>query len=346
MRHSQTSRPRRNHKKRLGLPLPTEVLLQITSYLPKSSWLSLRLVSRSLYSFSSNLPIIEKLWFGPYLEDRTVFMDVCNHPYLSSHVTTILYDITRFEDFSLEELHELWPRRLREGRRLRGPRRKFWLDNHPGIWQYLKLMQDERSTSFDMVQTLAQGLQKLPSVKSIRLAFAFQHRRFKTQRIPMSPLRMYSDIEWVSRTRNPWNVCMDMKDMKNLMEAIIQSGVHIQELDFWQDYISVPLSGIYFEERFDDLSVIFSRLTSLTITISRSSMNDSSDVLSFRKLLAEAKRLKKLHLRLGGPHIGSGDERSENLSMLVDGLGLSPRWTEAPRLDSSRAKYFFYIPWS
>ena len=87
-----------------------------------------------------------------------------------------------------------------------------------------------------------------------------------------------------------------VKDIGNLVEAIIQSGVRIEELDFWQDYISIPLSAFNCEGRFGDLSIIFSRLTKFTIKVAKWSMQDLSDVLSFRKLLAMAKELRELHL--------------------------------------------------
>ena len=146
-----------SHGTELALHLPTEILLQITSYLRKADWLSLRLVSRSLYSFSANLPIITHLWFGPYSKDLSAFLHICNHPFLSSHVTTVIYDTTRFESFSEKELREYWLRAPRKERYHRRQQRKKWIENHPGIVQYLKLVEEQESESFDRVGTLAEG---------------------------------------------------------------------------------------------------------------------------------------------------------------------------------------------
>ena len=185
----------RSRKQRSGLKLPTEILLQITSHLPKTAWLSLRLISHSLYAFSSNLPLITDLWYGQYSEDLYIFEKVCNHPFLGSHVTTILYDITRFEDFSMEELCEHWPRVPRRAREHRRQKSGEWIEGHPGLWQYSKLVEESKAESFDGKQTLVDGLRKLPNVKTIRLIFAFQKRLFTTDKEHMSPLRRYSDAE-------------------------------------------------------------------------------------------------------------------------------------------------------
>jgi hypothetical protein len=50
-----------------------------------------------------------------------------------------------------------------------------------------------------------------------------------------------------------------VKDMRNLLDAIGQGGAGIEELDFWQDYISVPLNGFNLEndsKSFQSYSVV------------------------------------------------------------------------------------------
>ena len=276
------SKPRRRKQKHNLILLPTEILLQITSHLSKSAWLSLRLVSRTFYALSSDFPLITQLWFSPYLEDRTAFTTLCNHPFLGHCVTTVIYDITRFEEFSFEELRELWPRPWRRHREngYRRQSRKEWLENHPGPWQYLKVVEEAKSSGFDEGRALMEGLKTLPTVKTVRLAFAFQKRWLVTHEDFMSPLRMYSDVEWVSRQEEPLRAQIDGEQMGRLLDAIIQSGTNIEELDLWQDYISVPLNVFNFGERFEQLSVIFSRLTRLTIRVSWSSMENMLDVLA------------------------------------------------------------------
>jgi hypothetical protein len=140
----------------------------------------LRLVSRSLYAFSSNLPLITSLWFGPYSEDLSVFQNVCNHPFLGATVTTILYDVTRFEEFTVEELRAYWPRPCRRDRERPRESRRKWIEQHPGVWQYLKLVEEFKAGSFDRdeVSILAEGMKKLLNLRTIGLAFAFQKHRF------------------------------------------------------------------------------------------------------------------------------------------------------------------------
>lgn len=225
-------------------------------------------------------------------------MGVCDHPFLGEHVTALTYDITRFRKFSFEELREFWPRpwRYEAEPRTRYQKGKGWLENHPGLWQYLEVVKEEKSSAFDEGLALTEGLRKLPSVKCVRLAFAFQKGWLVTREERMSPLRMYSDIEWVSRRKGPWDATIHGDQLGRLLDSITKSGAHIEQLDLWQDYISVPLSAFKFKERFDELSVIFSRLTRLTIRISKSSLENQNDVTAFRKLLALAKKLMQFHL--------------------------------------------------
>ncbi|KAE9375176.1 hypothetical protein N431DRAFT_369389 [Stipitochalara longipes BDJ] len=349
-------RIRRTHTRRPkdSFNLPTEILLNITSHLSKPTWLSLRLVSRSLYAFSSNLPLITSLWFGPYSEDLSVFQNVCNHPFLGSHVTTILYDVTRFEDLSIEELREHWPRPKRGAReRPREPRRK-WIENHVGVWQYLKLVEELKAGSFDRdeVRILADGMKKLPNLRTIRLAFAFQQQGLVTDRERMSPLKRYSDVEYVTRTPVSWKIqrrLVDERMVRNILDTITLSGVYIEELDLWRDYISVPLNAFNLEERFDGYSAIFSRLTSLTIKVAQSSMESASDLGGFRKLLGMAKGLRRLHLSVDGPEVHSHREKMPTLRLLVEDSTMAQlreaKWVEQPDLlGPSRIEMFEYDP--
>lgn len=351
------SRKSRTRKPRQGLNLPTEILLQITLHLPKSSWLSLRLVSRSLYAFSSNLPLITELWFGPYSEDRSVFENVCNHPFLGSHVTTILYDITRFEDFSLEELRARWPRppRWARERGYRRQTRKDWIENHPGLWQYRKLVDEGKSESFhsDEVQILTEGLKKLPNVGTIRLAFAFQKRLLVTDKERMSPLRRYSDVEWISREAGRWRAqrpVIDDSHVRNILEAISRSGVLIEVLDLWQDFISVAPSAFNFKEPLEDLSAIFSRLRTFTLKIPESSTGNLSDLRAFRELLANAKGLRELHLCIDGKASMLREEKRDTLKLLVEDHILAQmrevEWVGRPRMLGNPYVGFDYeSPW-
>ncbi|KFZ04043.1 hypothetical protein V502_10453 [Pseudogymnoascus sp. VKM F-4520 (FW-2644)] len=283
--------------------LPAEVVLQIMYYLSTSARISLRVASRRFYALSSTAPLITQLWFSPYLEDRKTFMGVCDHPFLGEHVTALAYDITRFKEFSFEELREYWPspwRYNREPRTRHHRRRNDWLENHPGLLQYLEVVKEAKSSAFDEGRALTEGLRKLPLVKTVRLAFAFQKGSLITHEERMSPLRMYSDVEYVSRQNEIWDATINEEQMGKLLDAITKSGAHIEELDLWQDYITVPLSAFKFEERFNELSVIFSRLTRLTIRISLPtgmlSVENQKDVTAFRKLLASAKKLRQFHL--------------------------------------------------
>jgi hypothetical protein len=209
----------------------------------------------------------------------------------------------------------------------------------------LKLAEQGKSASFDCKQTLVDGLKKLPNVTTIRLAFAFQKMLFTTDKERLSPLRRYSDVEWVSRRRRNWKreaeqPHLDLKVVSNLLAAINESGVRIEELDFWRDYISIPLNAFNFGGRFQELSGMFTCLTSLTIKISRSGMENEPDVRSFRKLLTMAKGLRKLHLCIDfANHNDSFDgkeTRTKFLRMLVDEFRLASmreiKWTDAPRL--------------
>ncbi|OBT71299.1 hypothetical protein VF21_09948 [Pseudogymnoascus sp. 05NY08] len=296
--HHQEPRPRRHKKRHSWDLLPTEVVLQIISYLSTPAHLSLRLSSRRFHASSSEVPLITQLWFSPYLEDRKTFMGVCDHPFLGEHVTALTYDITRFREFSFEDLRRLWPRpwRYEAEPRNRHQREKGWLENHPGPWKYLEIVKEAKSSAFDEGRALTERLRKLPSVKTVRLAFAFQKGWLVTREERMSPLRMYSDVEWVRRQKKPWDATINGEHMGMLLDAITKSGAHIEELDLWQDYITVPLSAFKFKERFDELSVIFSRLTRLTIRISKSSLENQTDVTAFRMLLALAKKLRQIHL--------------------------------------------------
>lgn len=294
----QKSKPRR-HKKRHSLSFfPTEIILQIMSHLTTSAHLSLRLASRRFYELSSEVPLITQLWFSPYLEDRKTFMGVCDHPCLNKYVTALTYDITRFSEFSFEQLREFWPRpwRYNAAPYTRHRKGEDWLENHPGLWQYLEVVKEAKSSAFDEGRALTEGLRKLPLVKTVRLAFAFQRGWLVTREEHISPLRMYSDIEWVTRQKHPWDATINEEQMGRLLDAITKSGAYIEELDLWQDYITIPLSVFKFEKRFDELSVIFSRLTRLTIRISKSSLENQKDVAAFRKLVALAKNLRQFHL--------------------------------------------------
>ncbi|OBT65610.1 hypothetical protein VE03_05555 [Pseudogymnoascus sp. 23342-1-I1] len=293
------SKPRR-YKKKCNLNLlPAEVILQITSYLSIYAHLSLRLVSRRYYVLSSHTPLITQLWFSPYLEDRKTFLGVCDHPFLGSHVTALTYDITRFGKFTFEELREFWPRPWRKSREpyTREQKENGWLVNHPGLWQYLEVVREAESSGFDEGRALAEGLRKLPSVKTVRLAFAFQREWMVSREERMSPLRMYSDVEWVSRQQNKhWDPMVNGEQLGVLLDAIAKSGARIEELELWQDYITVPLSAFKFEERFDELAILFSRLTKLTIAISKASLENEKDTTAFRKLLSLATKLRQLQL--------------------------------------------------
>lgn len=225
-------------------------------------------------------------------------MGVCDHPFLGEHVTALTYDITRLREFPFEELCRLWPRpwRYEAEPRTRDQKGKGWLENHPGLWQYLEVVKEAKSSAFDESRALTEGLRKLPSVKTVRLAFAFQKGWLVTREERMSPLRMYSDVEWVRRQKKPWDATINGEHMGILLDSITKSGANIEELDLWQDYITVPLSAFKFKERFDELSVIFSRLTRFTIRISKSSLEKQKDVTAFRNLLAFAKKLRQFHL--------------------------------------------------
>lgn len=312
---SQRVSKSRRHKKKLSLNLfPTEIILQIMFHLSTSAHLSLRLASRRFYELSSKVPLITQLWFSPYLEDRKTFMGVCDHPCLNKYVTALTYDITRFSKFSFEELREFWPRpwKYQAAPYTRHRRGEDWLENHPGLWQYLEVVKEAKSSAFDEGRALTEGLRKLPMVKTVRLAFAFQRGWLVTREERISPLRMYSDIEWVTRQKHPWDAMVNGEQMGRLLDAITKSGAHIEELDLWQDYITVPLSAFKFKERFDELSVIFSRLTRLTIRISKSSLEKQKDVAAFRKLVALAKNLRQFHLCIN-PYVSE-----DNLQELVD----------------------------
>jgi hypothetical protein len=345
-------RTRRTRQAKDTLKLPTEILLNITSYLPKPTWLSLRLVSRSLYAFSSNLPLITSLWFGPYSEDLSVFQNVCNHQFLGANVTTILYDVTRFEEFTIEELRAYWPRPCRRDRERPRESRRKWIEQHPGVWQYLKLVEEFKAGSFDRdeVSILAEGMKKLPNLRIVGLAFAFQKHRLVKER--MSPLRRYTDVDYVYRTPvhgRAQRHLIDEKMVNNILNAIIQSGAKVEELDFWQDYISVPLSAFNIEEQLADHSAIFGGLTTLTIKVSQSSMESSSDLRCFRKLLAMAKGLGKLHLSIDGPEVQSQERKRPVLRLLVgDAMMAHFRevvWDNQPDLlGPTKAGMFEYDP--
>ncbi|KFX99339.1 hypothetical protein O988_03928 [Pseudogymnoascus sp. VKM F-3808] len=270
------------------------------SYISTPTHISLRLASRRYYALSSQVPLITQLWFSPYLEDRKTFMSVCDHPFLGEHVTALTYDITRFEDFSFEELRKFWPRPWRftaENRPLYLRGKEDWLENHPGPWQYLEVVKEAKSSAFDEYRTLTEVLRKLPSVKTVRLAFAFQKGWLVNRVERLSPLRMYSDIEWVSRQRDPtWVATITDEQMGKFLSAITKSGAYIEELDLWQDYITVPLSAFKFKTRFNELSVIFSRLTRLSIRIPESSIKNEKDITAFQKLLALATKLRQFNL--------------------------------------------------
>lgn len=301
------------------LDLPIEILLLMASYLAKSSWRSLRLVSRSFCAVFSNLPVITKLWFSPHSEPSSIFMSVSNDPILNTHVRTILYDITRFEDFSLEELRRVWPKWTQFNRRAPyRQKREVWTKSHPGIWQYLKLVEEQNS--FDEVATFAEGLRKLPNVRTVRLAFSFQWQHLLTKRTRMSPLRMYSDVELIRQKKSDSKTEIPMQCIRTIFEAITKSGVEIKGLDFWQDDISVPLYVFNFKEGFEDLPIIFSRLTSLTIKVSISSMCNLSDVLSFRSLLERARELRKLHLWIDIPATKTYESERDDLILLFEDL--------------------------
>jgi hypothetical protein len=309
-------------------------------------------VSRSLYAFSSNLPIITTLWFGPYSEDLSVFQNVCNHPFLGAHVTTILYDVTRFKEFTAEELREHWPRPYRRAREHPRESRQKWIEHHPGVWQYLKLVEEFKAGSFgrDEMSILAEGMKKLPNLRTIKLAFAFQKHRLVKER--MSPLKRYTDVEYVYRTPvhgRAQRHLIDEKMLRNILDAIIQSGANVEELDFWQDYISVPLSAFNIEEQITDYSAIFSGLTSLTIKVSHSSMESSSDLRCFRKLLAMAKGLRKLHLSIDGLEVHSQENKRPTLRLLVGDAVMAHfrevEWENQPDLlGPTRAGLFEYDP--
>ena len=88
----------------------------------------------------------------------------------------------------------------------------------------------------------------------------------------MIPLKWHSAVEWTSREPVHWKAqrpMVDIKHMRNIWEAILQSDVQIGELDLWQGYISAPLSALNFGERLVDLSVIFGQLRCLTIEVAK-----------------------------------------------------------------------------
>ncbi|KFY68410.1 hypothetical protein V498_10636, partial [Pseudogymnoascus sp. VKM F-4517 (FW-2822)] len=152
------SRPRRHKNKRSLNLLPAEVVLQIISYLSTSAHLSLRLASRRYYTLSSQAPLITQLWFSPYLEDRKTFKGVCDHQFLGEQVTALTYDITRFRKFSFDELREFWPKPWKADREpyTRDQKGKGWLENHPGLWQYLEVVREAKSSGFDEGKALTE----------------------------------------------------------------------------------------------------------------------------------------------------------------------------------------------
>ena len=352
---NQRACKRRTRRRKNALNLPTEILLSITSYLPKCTWLSLRLVCRSLYTFSSNLPLITTLWFGPYPDDLSVFQNVCNHALLGSHVTTILYDVTRFEDLSIEELREYWPRpcRSRNGREHARESRKKWIEQHYGVWQYLKLVEEFKAGSFnrDEVSILTEGMKRLPNLKIVRLAFAFQKQCLTTDQERMSPSRRYSDAEFVTRTLIPWTAQRYLVDgimVKNIMAAIERSGADVEELDLWQDYISVPLGAFNFEDKAVDYDLIFSRLNRLTIKFSHSSIESSSDLKCFQRLLGKAQRIQELRLSIDGRN-AIEERRRLSLRLLLGDLIIAQfremEWAEQPvRFGPTRLDFCEYKP--
>jgi hypothetical protein len=93
--------------------------------------------------------------------------------------------------------------------------------------------------------------------------------------------------------------------MGRLLDAITKSGAHIEELDLWQDYITVPLSAFRFEERFDELSVIFSRLTRLSIRVCETFITNEKDITAFQKLLALATKLRQFNLCINRSYRGN-----------------------------------------
>lgn len=237
---------------------------------------------------------------------------MCDHQFLNEHVTALTYDITRFQKVSFDELRQFWPKPWRANREpyTREQKGKGWLENHPGLWQYLEVVREAKSSGFDEGRALTEGLRKLPSVKTVRLGFAFQKGWLVTHEERMSPLRMYSDVERVSRQKDPWNAKINGEQMGILLDGITQSGAHIEELELWQDYITVPLSAFKFEERFDELAALFSRLTRLTIRVSKASLENKEDTTAFRKLLALATNLREFHLCIN-PWVWIGDSYLE-----------------------------------
>lgn len=323
---------RRRRRQKLQISdLPTDILLLVTDRLPKSDCKSLRLVSRALYSFSSNLPLITELWFSPHSEDLTVFKDVCNHPFLGKHVTTVLYDITRFEDLSLEELRKRWPRPPRWARRDGKQKRWQWIEEHPGPWQYLKLVQEQNDGGLDEVRKLAEGLKRLPNVNKIKLGFPFQKSYLLTDSERLSPLWRTSDVQWMSRSGDYWKAKISVKQMGDIFESMEVGGVCVEELGFWQDDIRVPLSAFNFNttQIFKHAVSLFRQLRSLSIQFSRSDLRSSEDISSFRELLCTATGMRKLHICIDG-EVGTSKDRDE-LEALVGG-------TSFPRLQNLKIK--------
>jgi len=280
-------------------------------------------------------PLVRSLFRRPFrLSERL------QPPFLGSRVTALLYDVTRFEDLSIEELREHWPRPGREWGEHRRESRKGWIERNPGIWQYLKLVEEFKAGSFDHdeVRILTEGMKRLPNLRTVRLAFAFQKQRLTTDREMMSPLRRYTDVEYVTRTPVRWMDQRHMADermVKNISEAIMQSGVCIEELDLWRDCISIPLSAFNFESRLVECDFIFSRLAYLTIKFSHSSMESASDLGCFWKLLGVAKRLRKLQLSIDGIVVPSKEKRS-SLRFLIGGLMITQfrelEWVDQPHM--------------
>lgn len=169
----------------------------------------------------------------------------------------------------------------------------------------------------------------------------------------MSPLRKYSDVEWISHKGKFWKAELDVKDMRNILEAIPRSEAGIEALDFWRDDISVPLDIFNLGEPFEDLySELFSRLRTITVKVPKSSLEDSSAACSVRRLLAMATKLGKLYLCIDGPLESSDNEKREDLRLLIDGPTLARMresgLTRRPNARGSlwtRFEYDYDPPW-
>jgi len=115
-------------------------------------------------------------------------------------------------------------------------------------------------------------------------------------------------VEWVRPDGwKPWETLVDAKHVTNIFEANVQSGARIEKLDFWKDYMSVPLEAFDLGESFEEPAFALAHLTKLTIRILRSSLGNASAVLSFRKVLESAKFLKEVRLCIDG-FIGTTDQ--------------------------------------